>query len=82
MNANRSVRTSAHCSPVPAQRRSPAAAADLAVWRARHEAAVRSTAVAPVRFVPAAFVEALQGAWGELEPVEAAALVLVRRVCR
>ncbi|MDP3711487.1 MAG: hypothetical protein Q8R60_03235 [Mycobacteriales bacterium] len=70
---------------VPSQRRraragAPAAPVDLAAWRSRHEVAVRRTAAAPVRYVPAAFLDALQGSWGGLEPVEAAALELVRRV--
>lgn len=80
-----------HRSPVrcvPSQRRpapegvSPVPV-DLAAWRSRHEGAVRRTAAAPVRYVPAAFLDALQGSWGDLEPVEAvemAALELVRRV--
>lgn len=76
------VRCVAGVTGVPAQRRPADAAApvDLATWRTRHTTAVRSAAAAPVRYVPAAFLDALQGAWGDLEPVEAAALELVRRV--
>ena len=64
----------------PAAPTTPAAPVELAAWRSRHEGAVRRTAAAPVRYVPAAFLDALQGTWGDLEPVEAAALELVRRV--
>lgn len=73
-----------HRSPVrcpPSTRHTaPAAPIDLAAWRHRHERAVRRAAAAPVRYVPAAFLDALQGSWSGLEPVEAAALELVRRV--
>lgn len=83
-----------HTAPVrcvPARHRAsdPAVPADLAAWRSRHtarqvaqRAAVSRAAAAPVRYVPEAFLEALQGSWGHLEPVEAAALVLARRVSR
>ena len=37
---------------------------DLAVRRAAAEAAVRAVADAPVRHLPAAFLDALQGSWG------------------
>ena len=46
-------------------------AVELAAYRDRHARAVRAAAAAPVRYVPAAFVEALQGSWGRaLVPVE------------
>lgn len=55
-----------------------AAPVSLAAWRARHEAAVRAAATAPVRYLPAAFVEALQGSWGAPPALEPAIVRLVR----
>jgi hypothetical protein len=43
---------------------------DLATYRARHTAVVRAAATAPVRYLPAAFLDALQGSWGDIEPIE------------
>ena len=37
---------------------------DLGLRRAAAEAAVRTAADAPVRHLPAAFLDALQGSWG------------------
>ena len=42
---------------------------DLAARRARAERAIADTAAAPVRFVPDALLEALQGSWGEPDEV-------------
>jgi hypothetical protein len=52
-------------------RRSPVV--ELGAHRAlrdRRERALREAAAAPVRYVPAAFVDALQGAWGAVPVVE------------
>jgi hypothetical protein len=38
---------------------------DLSARRRQHDAAVRAAAAAPVRFVPDALLEALQGSWGD-----------------
>lgn len=53
---------------------------DLTARRARAEAAIAATAAAPVRCVPDALLEALQGSWGEpeQEPVVAQHLTLAR----
>lgn len=69
-------RSRTHC--VTAPLRSPDAPVNLAVWRSRHEAAVRAAAAAPIRYLPAAFVEALQGSWGEASVLEPARVRLVR----
>ena len=37
---------------------------DLGVRRAAAEAAIRAAAAAPVRHLPAAFLDALHGSWG------------------
>jgi hypothetical protein len=42
---------------------------DLAVRRAAAEAAVRAVAAAPVRHLPAALLDALQGSWGTPQPL-------------
>lgn len=44
--------------------------AELAVWRSRHEPSVRARAAAPIRYLPAAFLDALQGSWGDITPIE------------
>ena len=38
---------------------------DLSVRRARAERAIADVVAAPVRYVPAALLDALQGSWGE-----------------
>ena len=43
----------------------PATVVDLTARREQREAAVRAVAAAPVRFVPDALLEALQGSWGD-----------------
>ena len=40
---------------------------DLTAFRARHDAVVAAVAAAPVHHLPAALLEALQGAWGTPE---------------
>lgn len=40
---------------------------DLAALRERHEQAVAALASAPIRFLPAALLEALEGSWGTPE---------------
>jgi hypothetical protein len=53
--------------------------ADLTARRAHCEQAVALAAAAPVRYVPGALLEALQGSWGELEePTEPLHLTLAR----
>ena len=40
---------------------------DLTALRERHERAVAALASAPIRFLPAALLEALEGSWGTPE---------------
>ena len=49
---------------MPAPTNPAAAPVELSAVRARHEAAVAAVAAAPVRHLPAALLEALQGSWG------------------
>ena len=51
---------------------------DLAVRRAAAEAAVLAAAAAPVRHLPAALLDALQGSWGTPEELLGAAQQPVR----
>ena len=52
---------------VPQTSRSDAVVLDLVAFRERNEQALAALASAPVRFVPAALLEALQGSWGTPE---------------
>ena len=51
---------------------------DLVARRAASEAAVRAIADAPVRYVPDAFLDALQGSWGTPQAVHAVPAAPVR----
>ena len=51
---------------------------DLATRRAAAEAAVRAVAHAPVRHLPAALLDALQGSWGTPQELLGARTVPVR----
>ena len=61
--------------PSPA---SDTAVVDLAARRASARAAVRAVADAPVRHLPAALLDALQGSWGTPEEVLGVAAAPVR----
>lgn len=52
---------------VPASANAPVAPVDLDAARARQEVAFAAVAAAPVRHLPAALLEALQGSWGSAE---------------
>ena len=53
---------------------------DLGLRRAAAEAAVRAVADAPVRHLPAALLDALQGSWGTSEELLGARTPAVRLV--
>lgn len=52
---------------VPQTPRTDAVVLDLAAFRESHERAVAALASAPIRFLPAALLEALEGSWGTPE---------------
>jgi hypothetical protein len=56
-------------------RRRSAVAVDLEALRLRNEQVVAQVAAAPVRYLPAALLEALQGSWGTAEDLGQAAPV-------
>jgi hypothetical protein len=79
MDHGRGRQPTARWSPLPARTAVPLTAlptsaaddhvVDLATRRAAAEAAVRAVADAPVRHLPAALLDALQGSWGTPEEV-------------
>lgn len=57
-------RTVTATAPVPVRTRRPAEVADLEALRLRRKQALATVAAAPVRHLPAALLDALQGSWG------------------